>query len=195
MISPPVVTQKPATRWIIAGAVLLFFIILLVVLDRTLTISGRPLWTMRIGLIVLGLVAAGAVLWYLRPEEDVPMDTGDDVLLAIHGASTRLPRGTFLDRPMVIVVGPQGGAKTTLVARSGGAPELIAGLAPTGVNEAPAPTKTVNVWVMQQSIITELGGALLGDVARWSKITRALRAPRIRAALGRGQPAARAAVV
>ena len=195
MISPPVATQKPATRWLIAGAVLLFFIILLWVLDRNLTLEGAPLWTMRIGFVVLGLVGAGAVLWYLRPEEDVPMDTGDDVLLAIHGASTRLPRGTFLDRSMVIVVGPQGGAKTTLVGRSGGAPELIAGLAPTGVNEAPSPTKTVNVWVMQQSIITELGGALLGDVARWSKITRALRAPRIRAAFGRGHPAARAAVV
>lgn len=195
MISPPVATQKPATRWIIAGAVLLFFIILLWVLNRTLTLEGAPLWTMRIGLIVLGVVAAGAVLWYLRPADDVPMDTGDDVLLAITGASSRLPRGTFLDRPMVIVVGPQGSAKTTLISRSGGAPELIAGVAPTGVHEAPVPTKTVNVWVMQQSIITELGGALLGDVARWSKITRALRAPRLRAAFGRGQPAARAAVV
>ncbi|MEP6833232.1 MAG: ImcF-related family protein [Gemmatimonas sp.] len=195
MISPPVATQKPATRWIIAGAVLLFFVLLMVVLDYALTLEPRPLWTMRIGLILLGLVGAGAVLWYLRPDEDVPMDTGDDVLLAIHGASTRLPRGTFLDRSMVLVVGPQGGAKTTLVARSGGAPELIAGLAPTGAHEAPSPTKTVNVWVMQQSIITELGGALLGDVARWSKISRALRAPRMRAALGRGHPAARAAVV
>ncbi len=195
MISPPVATQKPATRWIIAGAVLLFFLLLMVVLDYALTLDRGPLWSMRIGLVVLGFLAAGAVLWYLRPEEDVPMDTGDDVLLAIHGASTRLPRGTFLDRAMVILVGPQGGAKTTLVARSGGAPELIAGLAPTGPHDAPTPTKTVNVWVMQQSIITELGGALLGDVARWSKITRALRAPRIRAALGRGQPAARAAVV
>lgn len=195
MISPPVANQKPATRWIIAGAVLLFFIILLWVLNRTLTLEGVPLWTMRIGLIVLGLVAAGAVLWYLRPADDVPMDTGDDVLLAITGASSRLPRGTFLDRAMVIVVGPQGSAKTTLISRSGGAPELIAGVAPTGAHEAPTPTKTVNVWVMQQSIITELGGALLGDVARWSKITRALRAPRLRAAFGRGQPAARAAVV
>jgi len=195
MISPPVATQKPATRWIVAGAVLLFFIILLVILDKTLNLDPVAQWVMRIGLIVLGFVGAGAVLWYLRPEEDVPMDTGDDVLLAIHGASTRLPRGTFLDRAMVLVVGPQGSAKTTLVSRSGGAPELIAGQAPTGVNEAPVPTKTVNVWVMQQSIITELGGALLGDVARWSKVSRALRAPRVRAALGRGQPAARAAVV
>lgn len=196
MTTPPtVVTQKPSTRWFIAGGVLLFFIILLVVLDRYLTLDPTAEWVMRIGLIVLGLVAAGAVLWYLRPEEDLPMDTGDDVLLAIHGASTRLPRGTFLQRPMVIVVGPQGAAKTSLVARSGGAPELIAGVAPTTPNEAPQPTKTVNVWVMQQSVVTELGGALLGDVARWAKVTRALRAPRIRAALGRGEPAARAAVV
>jgi len=190
-----VVTQKPSTRWIIAAGVLLVFLIVAVVLDRTLTLDSTAQWVLRIGLIVLGMVAAGAVLWYLRPEEDVPMDTGDDVLLAIHGASTRLPRGTFLHRPMVLIIGPQGGAKTSLVARSGGAPELLAGLAPTTPNEAPQPTKTVNVWVMQQSVITELGGTLLGDVARWAKVTRALRAPRIRAALGRGEPAARAAVV
>jgi type VI secretion system protein ImpL len=196
MSTPPTVaTLKPSMRWIIAGAVLLFFIILMVVLDRVLTLDTTAEWVMRVGLIVLGLVAAGAVLWYLRPEEDVPMDTGDDVLLAIHGASTRLPRGTFLQRAMVLVVGPQGSAKTSLVAHSGGAPELIAGLAPTTSSEAPQPTKTVNVWVMQQSIITELGGTLLGDVARWAKVARALRAPRIRAALGRGEPAARAAVV
>ncbi|MCC6242910.1 MAG: hypothetical protein IT353_08715 [Gemmatimonadaceae bacterium] len=196
-MSPPttVTAQKPSTRWLIAGGVLLLFIIVLVLLDRSLTLDSAAQWTMRIGLIVLGLIAAGAVLWYLRPEEDVPMDTGDDVLLAIHGASTRLPRGTFLHRPMVLVVGPQGGAKTSLVARSGGAPELLAGLAPTTPNEAPQPTKTVNVWVMQQAVITELGGTLLGDVARWAKVIRALRAPRLRAALGRGEPAARAAVV
>lgn len=196
-MSPPttVTAQKPSTRWLIAGGVLLLFIIVLVLLDRSLTLDSAAQWTMRIGLIVLGLIAAGAVLWYLRPEEDVPMDTGDDVLLAIHGASTRLPRGTFLHRPMVLVVGPQGGAKTSLVARSGGAPELLAGLAPTTPNEAPQPTKTVNVWVMQQAVITELGGTLLADVARWAKVIRALRAPRLRAALGRGEPAARAAVV
>ena len=190
-----VVALKKSTRWIIAGAVLLLFIVLVIVLDKTLTLDSTGEWSMRIGLILLGLIAAGAVLWYLRPEEDVPMDTGDDVLLAIHGASMRLPRGTFLQRPMVLVMGPQGSAKTSLVARSGGAPELIAGLAPTAPNEAPQPTKTVNVWVMQQAVITELGGTLLGDVARWAKVTHALRAPRIRAALGRGEPAARSAVV
>ncbi|MDQ6612290.1 MAG: type VI secretion system protein, partial [Gemmatimonadota bacterium] len=195
MISAPVATTKPYTRWLIAGAVLLLFIVVLILLDRSLTLDPIAEWSMRIGLVVLGLVAAGAILWYLRPEEDVPLDAGDDVLLAIHGASTRLPRGTFLDRAMVLVLGPQGGAKTSLVIRSGGAPELLAGVAPTGVNEAPQPTRTVNVWVMQDSIITELGGPLLGDVARWAKVTRALRAPRLSAALGRGHPAARAAVV
>lgn len=190
-----VVVQKRSTRWLLAGATFAAFLLLLIILDRTLTLDATGRWTMRVGLVVLGAIAAGALLWYLRPQEDVPMDTGDDVLLAIHGASTRLPHGTFLQRPMVLVLGAQGSAKTSVVARSGGAPELLAGLAPTAPNESPQPTRTVNVWVMQQAVITELGGPLLGDVARWAKVVRALRAPRLRAALGRGEPAARSAVV
>jgi type VI secretion system protein ImpL len=188
-------SRKPATRWIIAGVVLLFFIVLLVLLDRALTLDTASQWALRVGLVLLGLIAAGAVLWYLRPDEGIPLDTGDDVLLAIQAAAGRLPRGNFLNRPMVLVMGPEGSAKTTLVAQSGGQPEVLSGEAPTSPNEAPIPTATVNVWAMQQAIVTEVGGALLSDVARWSKVMRALRAPRVAAALGKGEAAPRAAVV
>ena len=187
--------RKPATRWIIAGVVLLFFVLLMVLLSFMLTLDPVSTWVLRIGLVVLGLIAAGAILWYLRPADDVPLDAGDDVLLALQSASAKLPRGSFLSRPMVVVVGAEGSAKTTLVARSGGTPELLAGEAPTAVTDAPVPTKTVNVWAMQQGVVVELGGTLLGDVSRWARVTRALRAPRVAAALGKGEAAPRAVVV
>lgn len=188
--------RKNLTRWIIAAAVLLFFVIVMLVLDRTLALDTLPQWGLRIGFVLLGLIAAGAVLWYLRPQEDEPaIDPGDDVLLTIGGARARLPRKSFGSRAVVVVLGPEGGTKTTLVAHSGGDPELLAGNPSAKPNEAPPSTKTANIWAMQQSVVVELTAGLLADSARWTKVVRALRAPRVAAAVGKGEAAPRAAVV
>lgn len=188
--------RKPYVRWLIAAAVLLLFIVLLVVLERTLAVEGGALWGLRIGFIVLGLIAAGAIVWFLRPQDAEPvLDPGDDVLLTISGARQRLPRGALASRAMVLVVGPEGAAKTSLVMRSGGDPELLAGDAPSASGTVPPPTKTANVWAMQQAVVTELGGSLLTDAPRWAKVVRALRAPRVAAAVGQGDAAPRAAVI
>lgn len=188
--------RKPATRWIVAAAVLLLFIVVLVVLERTLTLDATSTWALRIGLILLGLVAAGAIVWYLRPQEQEPvLDPGDDVLLVIGSARARLPRSSFGARPLVLVLGPEGSVKTTLVSRSGGDPELLAGEAPRSINEVPPSTKTANVWVMQQAVLAELASGLLADGPRFAKVVRALRAPRVAAAMGQGEIAPRAAVV
>lgn len=188
--------RKPATRWLIAAAVLLLFLVVLVVLERTLTLDATSTWALRLGLILLGLVAAGAILWYLRPQEQEPvLDPGDDVLLVIGSARARLPRSSFGSRPLVLVLGPEGSAKTTLVSRSGGDPELLAGEAARGANEVPPSTKTANVWVMQQAVVAELASGLLSDAARFTKVVKALRAPRVAAAMGQGEIAPRAAVV
>lgn len=188
--------RKPSTRWLIAATVLLLFIVLLVVIERTLTLDATATWALRIGLLLLGLVAAGAIVWFLRPPDDEPvLDPGDDVLLAIGAARARLPRSSFGARPLVLVLGPEGSAKTTLVSRSGGDPELLAGDAPSGANDVPPSTKTANVWVMQQAVVAELASGLLGDAPRFAKVVRALRAPRVAAAMGQGEIAPRAAVV
>jgi len=189
-------TRKPITRWLIAAAVLLFFLVVMIVLDRTMTLDDVSRWALRIGFVLLGLIAAGAVLWYLRPQEEEPaLDPGDDILLTISGARARLPKKSFANRAVVLVVGPEGSTKTTLVARSGGDPEQLAGDPTAKTNDAPVSTKTANVWAMQQSVLVELTAKLLTDSARWTKVVRALRAPRMSAAVGQGAPATRAAVV
>ncbi|AMW06340.1 hypothetical protein GEMMAAP_19240 [Gemmatimonas phototrophica] len=59
----------------------------------------------------------------------------------------------------------------------------------------PPSTKTANVWAMQHGVIAELSSKLLTDAPRFAKVVRALRAPRVAAAVGKGEAAARAVVV
>ena len=189
-------SRKPFVRWVIAAAVLLVFILAIVLIERAVVLDELTTWGLRVGLLLLGLILAGAILWYMRPQDTEPvLDTGDDVLLAIGAARARLPRGAFFNRAMVLVLGPEGGAKTTMIARSGGDPELLAGDAPAAFTDAPTSTKTANVWALSQAVITELGGSLLTDAPRWAKVVRALRAPRVAAAVGQGEAAARAIVL
>ncbi|MBL0938788.1 MAG: hypothetical protein IBJ03_07825 [Gemmatimonadaceae bacterium] len=188
--------RKPFLRWVLAAAALLLMILLIVVLERTMTLDVTQTWVLRIVFVLLGLVLAGTILWYMRPQDQEPvLDPGDDVLLAIGGARARLPRGSFASRAMVLVLGPEGSAKTTVVSRSGGDPELLAGEAPAGANEVPPSTRTANVWAMQQATITELASSLLTDAPRFAKVVRALRAPRVAAAVGKGDAAPRAALL
>lgn len=188
--------RKPYVRWIVAAAVLLVFILIMVVLDRTLTLDTFSRWMLRIGFVVLGLIAAGSIVWFLRPRDaEPPKDLGDEVLLTIHAARDRLPRGQFAKRPLVLFVGPEGAAKTTIVTRSGGDPELLAGDAPKTTFDAPVTTKSANLWAMNPAILVELGAGLLSDKGKWSKVLRALRAPRLAAAVGSGEAAPRSAVI
>ena len=189
-------TRKPFIRWIIAAAILLLFIVVMIVLDRTLVLDTTSRWSLRIGFVVLGLIAAGSIVWYLRPQDEEPkLDPGDDILLVVGGARARLPKKTFSNRAVVLVLGPEGSTKSTLVGRSGGDPELLGGDAVTKPVEAPPPTKTANVWAMQQAIVVELAASLLSDAKRWAKVVRGLRAPRVSAAMAHGDVASRAAVV
>lgn len=189
--------RKSYVRWLFAALTLLVFIVVLVVLERAVTLTPGALWGLRIGLVLLGLIAAGAILWYLRPTdgaEPVP-DMGDDVLATLDGARARLPRRNLTSLPLVLVVGPEGSVKTSLVARSGGDPELLAGSAPAQPGELPAPTTSATVWAMQQSIVVELTSRLLTDATRWGKVLRALRAPRAAAAVGKGEAAPRSVLL
>ena len=189
--------RKPYVRWLFAALTLLFFIVVLVILERVVTLTPGALWALRIGLILLGLIAAGAILWYLRPTDGTEpvLDMGDDVLATLNSARARLPRRNLTSLPLVLVAGPEGSVKTSLVARSGGDPELLAGSAPAQPGDLPSPTTSATVWAMQQSIVVELTSRLLTDATRWGKVLRALRAPRAAAAVGKGEAAPRSVLL
>ena len=167
---------KPWHRWVFAAIALLLFILALVLIERFTTLDSTTTVVVRVAFILLGLVSAGAIAWYLRPEQKPVSRGADDALLVIKAAQERLPGASLTSRPVVLVMGPEGSTKTTLVARSTGAnPELLAGASPSSLTEAPVPTRDVNLWLMQQAVITEIGGALLQDAPRWLQAVRAFR--------------------
>ncbi|MGQ0647146.1 MAG: type VI secretion protein IcmF/TssM N-terminal domain-containing protein, partial [Gemmatimonadaceae bacterium] len=192
--------RSPSTRWYSALAALIVFVLLAWLLGAVLALTDGERVTLRVGLVALGLIAACLLLWYLRPQEEQPAAPpsdkgGPDVLAAVTAARARLPRGVFNSRAMVLVLGPEGSCKTTLVSQSGLDPEILASDAGARGRDAPIPTGAGNFWLVKDAVLAEAGAAAFTDAALWRKLIRALRAPRFAAAFGRGQSAPRSAVV
>lgn len=168
-----------------------------------LGLVGRDLWIFRGALILLGFIATVAIVWFLlrRPAKvpSQPSDEGREIDAAVATARSRLAssrqsNGAGLYKlPLVLLLGPEGSTKTTLVIRSGLDPELLAGEVTRG--DTVASTRSVNIWYSQRTIFVEAGGKVSADPARWMRLARQLHPRRLRAALSRGAPAPRIAVV
>ena len=191
--------RSKSTRWYAALIVLLAFILLAWLLGAVLTLTDGERVALRVGLVVLGLVAAGALLWFLRPVDEpaaAPAAAGrDEALATVAAARARLQRGVFDAKPIVLVLGSQGSCKTTVVTRSGTDPQLLAGDAPPTKGDAPKSTSSANVWLIRDAVLAEPAADVLADAARWRRFVRAMRGPRLAAAFGRGKAPPRAAVV
>jgi type VI secretion system protein ImpL len=181
-------------RWYAALATLIVFLLLAWLLGAVLPLTPGERTVLQVALVALALVAAAALLWYLRPDAPVAVagPTKDDALVNVGAARARLPRGGFDERPLILLVGTEGSCKTTVVTRAGMDAELLAGDA---VGEAPPSTGAANLWLARDAVFAEAGGKVLADEGRWRQLVRALRAPSLSAAVGRSQPAPRAAVV
>ena len=181
------------------GALLLFMVLVWFV-GTWAGLTGAKLWAMRIGLWVLGLAAAGVVYWFLRPAGKRTAGAAHDELeAALATARARLSavgragaRG-FARRPMIVVLGPAGSAKTTSVTHGGLDPDLVAGAVFQG--DQIGPTSAINVWYVHDTVMVEVGGALLASQGGWAQLIRRITPPRLAAALTGRPQAARAAVV
>jgi type VI secretion system protein ImpL len=195
--------MKRSKPWLAASGVFLSFAALAAYAGRLLGLSGRDLWILRGGLALLGLAAAVLAGMYLaaraRRAPDPAEKETDDVGEALAAAQQRLAGSALAGRsrvaslPVVLVMGPSGGGKTSTVVHSGIDPELLSG----EVERAGAvvPTGTVNVWYGRDTVFLEAGGAMLDDGPRWARLVRHLQPTRLAAALGRGTQAPRVAVV
>ncbi|HEY8258938.1 MAG TPA: ImcF-related family protein [Gemmatimonadales bacterium] len=160
-------------------------------------------WVLRGSLWLLGLIAGGATAAYFakRPAA-APKATGDEtaeidaafVALRSKLAASSLGRRSKVGRlPVVLLVGPEGSAKTTSIMKSGLDPELLAGEVFRG--DAIIPTRGVNAWISQGILFVEAGGRLSSDSGRWARLVHHLLPDRLRAALSSGVQAPRVAVV
>src|SRR3954468_13703786 len=152
-----------STRWYAAIAALVVFVILAWLFGSVLTLTDAERTGLRVGLVVLGLVAAVALLWFLRPTEPAPIATREgsyDALLSLDAARTRASRRVFDRMPVVFVMGTTGSCKTSIVTHSELDLELLAGDAAA---DPPTPTTAANFWRNDRVVITEPSGALLAD--------------------------------
>jgi type VI secretion system protein ImpL len=189
--------------WLISTAALLVYALAAWLLGVVLRPRLQPqdIRLLRIGLIALGVASAAVILWFFRtPAAQTPKSSpADDVDAAISQAKLRLAAAKLPGKanigtlPAVLVLGPEGSAKTTAVVRSGLAPELLAGEVFRG--ETVAPTPGVNVWYGQDAVFIEAGGALAREAPRWKRLIDHLQPKRLRAALTGGTQAPRMALV
>lgn len=164
--------------------------------------GGAKVWIVRGGLWLLGLIAALLVYLVLKGKGDSapahPEQRSElDVAMAAARARLATARGKagaqFGRLPILLVTGPASAAKTTIVARSGLQPDLLAGEIMRG--DTVAPTAAVNVWFAQGNLVMEAGGRLAGDAAEWRKLVRYIQPKRLSAVMSRGKQAPRMVVV
>jgi len=198
--TPPVAPRAPVLPRVTIFGALFLFAVLVWFVGTWAGLTGAKLWVLRIGLWLLGAAAAGLILWFMRPAAKRPKGASHDELdAALATARTRLaavgPAGArgLARRPMIVVLGPTGSAKSTSVVQSGLDPALVAGAVYQG--EQVAPTAAINVWYVHDTVLVEAGGGLLGSASGWARLVRQLRPPRLAAALSGRPQAARAALV
>jgi type VI secretion system protein ImpL len=196
--------SRGARLWLLTAVVYLVFAVLVWFLGDWLALRGANLWVLRGALWVLGLVAAGVVVWFVAGaaasgDSGGGPAGGDDLDTTLSAAAARLGSARAAGAPglrglpMIVVLGPEGSTKTTIIVNSGLAPDLLAGEVFKG--DRIGPTPGVNLWYTQRSVVLEAGGKFAADAGSWRRLIRRIRPRTLRASLT-GQPqAARAAVV
>jgi type VI secretion system protein ImpL len=180
--------------WLATIGTFLVFVLLAVLAAVLLHPHGRD-WIMLAGVLVLGLLAAVVVYFFLAarlPQKAKGASPDDAVDAAAAAARARLAAAGSPGRlPTVLILGPTGGAKSTIVSESGLGPELVAG----EVRRGDVFPTTVNVWYAQGTVFVEAGGALLEQPDRWLRMLRHFRPRRLAAALTGKPQAPRLALV
>ena len=194
-------------RWIGAGTTTVTFIATGWVLGALLNLTGASLWILRIGLSLLG-AAAGYLVYRLfsggadeqadGAAEKAGKDVQDEVDQIFSEARRRLSAagvdtGKVEKRPVVLLLGPRGATKTSLVEEGGVEAELLAGEVRRG--DQIAPTGAANVWLAGDMLLVEAGGDTVEAEDAWSRLADHLRPSRWAAVLGRGRQPERTAVV
>src|SRR5262245_5265199 len=167
--------------YLITAIALLLYLILSWFLGSWLKLSGTDLWTLRIGLSVLGVIAAAAIVWFRQRSkagsdksaalEDEPLGDIDQI---VREASARLrnsslgKRATLGKLPIVFLLGESGSSKTSTIVNSGLDPELLAGRAYQDNNILS--TRTANVWYTRQAVFVDCAGDIVNHPRRWARL-------------------------
>ncbi len=191
--------------WLLTFVTFFMFVIVAWLMGTVAGDALTGLRTIRAAVLVLGGLASASVFrflttrWKGRLRSEKAATREDHLSATMKAAAKRLkasPKAagpSVRKLPLVIVLGPRGSTKTTVVENSGLDLELLGGETHRG--DAIVPTEGANVWYAQGTVFVEAGGALVDAPERWGALLAHTQPARLAAALGIERQAARAAVV
>src|SRR5579883_1781721 len=183
----------------IAIAVFVIFVVIGWTAAVLLHLKGSNFWILLGAFAALGLIAAGALLWWLRARQPEAAEGEQEIDLLMRQAesrlkSSRLGRQAALGKlPVILLLGETGVGKTSVMLGSSLDPELLAGQ--VSQDNKVAPTRAVNLWFARQVIFVEAAGKLLTETPSWAQIARRIAPGRFHSVFSRREAAPRAAVV
>ncbi|HEY2234786.1 MAG TPA: ImcF-related family protein [Candidatus Angelobacter sp.] len=190
--------------YIIVAIILVIYCVLAWFVGNLLQLYGTSLWLLRGGLALIGIAAASIFLWFhhklKRSRERIAgqnLSESDDITVLLQRANEKLrdsgKSGRLASFPIIFILGEPNSAKTSSILHSGMDPELLAGH--VFRDSDLVPTTSINIWLAMGTVFIEAGGKVTADSSLWEQLLRRTRPARLTAALGKGQQAARAALV
>jgi len=190
--------------WLIGAIGLLIWLLVVWLVIKFLKLGSRETQSVAAFLIVLGVSAISALIWYflkqLKEKEGPRGEAGpDEIDTSIRTARTRLAAAKLSDKtrlsqlPLILCIGPTDSAKTSILIRSGLDPDLLTGEVQRG--DAIVATRGVNLWYSNKTVLLEAGGRLVSDGGRFSRLVRYIQPSRTSAVLSSGRQAPRIAIV
>ncbi|HZS55615.1 MAG TPA: ImcF-related family protein [Bryobacteraceae bacterium] len=188
------------TAWtVIAVLILVVWLILTWFLGDWLHLHSPVIWFLRGGLWLIGIAGfIGYVV--LRPKDgDAAQDAAagnPDIDFAFNEASKRMRAARGIKQlgsmPAIFVLGEQASAKTSVIAKSGLEPELLAGHAYD--DYVVAPTRALNLWFARNALLIDPAGGIVGDAPSRRKLFRKFLPVRLNAVLASSLPPSRSVV-
>ncbi|HEX4771845.1 MAG TPA: ImcF-related family protein [Bryobacteraceae bacterium] len=189
------------------GAGITVWIALTWALTSFLGVPKAKLLALRIIIMLLGALIGGAIAWYKRrgvaktalPPGAAPPDTFNDFASVLDESERKLATSPqtanfrLNNLPVIMLTGPPGAAKTTVVLQSGLDPELLAGQ--VHQDGEIASTSIANIWLSSRAALVEAGPAIQSDISTWQMLAKRLQIGKFKSAMTRTPAAPRAAVV
>ncbi len=165
------------TAWtVIAIIILVVWLVVTWFLGDWLHLHSPGIWVLRIGLWVIGIAGFIGYL-LLRPKDpNAAQDAAasPEIDFAFNEAAKRMRTARGIKQlgsmPAIFVVGEAGSAKTSVIAKSGLEPELLAGHAFD--NYVIAPTGALNLWFARDTLFIDPAGHIVGDAPSRRKLFR-----------------------
>ncbi|MFL6464148.1 MAG: ImcF-related family protein, partial [Bryobacteraceae bacterium] len=162
-----------------------------------LHLQAPVLYYLRAGLWLIGI--AGFVgYFFLRPGQrtDAPAGAAADIDYTFAEAANRMQAAQGIKQlnnlPAVFLLGDSGSAKTSILAKSGLEPELLAGAAYQ--DYVVTPTRVLNVWYSHRTLFIDPAGHVIEDGASRRKLFKKFAPRRLNSAFSSKLPPIRSVV-